>query len=192
MSALHNPVRTMKCLINKTISGFAKHSRIVTESAVSSKCNHHLRGDFSSHMRSPQRCTLLDMTAFPRSGRLVVKTVRFTITARVSIELAIMLFYHTVHTQSRSDLRAPRSLVSLWQTGVHCEQLCSSMYYIWAELIWQAVTVKRLSLWLWQAVVHCKYLHVNFLLLTGNCSYFRALRNSIKQRGNFDKNKERK
>ena len=102
MSALHNPVRTMKCLINKTISGFANHSRIVTGSAVSRKCSHHLRGDFSSHMPSPQWCTLLDMTAFPRSGRLVVKTVRFTITARVSIELAIMLFYHTVHRLRRA------------------------------------------------------------------------------------------
>ena len=53
------------------------------------------------------------MTAFPRSGRLVVKIVRFTITAPVSLELAIMLIYYMVYTQSCSDLRALRGLVSL-------------------------------------------------------------------------------
>jgi hypothetical protein len=94
MSALYKPDRTTKRLINKTKPGFANHFRIIAESAVSSKCNHQLRGDFSSHMRSPQRCTVLDMTAFPRSGRLVVKIVRFTITARVSLKLAIMFIYH--------------------------------------------------------------------------------------------------
>ena len=187
MSALHNPVWTMKCLINKTKSGFANHSRIVTESATSSKCNHHLRGDFSCHMRSPQWCTLLDMTAFPRSGRLVVKIVRFTITARVSLELAIMLIYTKPFWFKSSE--KPRFAMTDWSSlwaVIQFNLLHLDIAYLTGC---QSKTALPLTL------TACRSLQISsvmFLLLAQNCSYFRALRNSITHRGNFDKNKERK